>query len=287
MARLESIWLLLGIAWKLNIRLYQMDVKSAFLNGLLQEEVYVSQPKGFEDPKFPNHVFKLKRALYESKQAPRSWYERLVHFLLEARFKRGSMDRTLFILEKDQGMLVMQIYVDDIIFGGTKESLVEEFVQTMTCEFKMSMVGELNYFLGLQIKQMDDGIFVTQSTYARNLVSRFEMHLSREAKTPMSTTCKMCKDKNGVKADEKLYRAMIGSFLYLTASRPSICYSVGVCVRYQASPRVSHMNALKRIIKYVKGTLNLGLYYTKDINTSLDGFCDADWAGSLDDRRST
>lgn len=286
-ARLESIRLLLGIACKLNIKLYQMDVKSAFLNGLLQEEVYVAQPKGFEDPKFPDHVYKLKRALYGLKQAPRAWYERLTQFLIKAGFQRGSVDRTLFILEKNQEMLVMQIYVDDIIFGGTDESLVKEFVQTMTSEFEMSMVGELNYFLGFQIKQMDDGIFVSQSTYARNLVSRFGLHLSKEARTPMSTTCKMFKDENGVKVDEKLYRAMIGSLLYLTASRPDLCYSVGVCARYQASPRESHMNALKRIIKYVKGTLNLGWYYTKDTNTSLAGFCDADWAGSLDDRHST
>ena len=130
-AHLESIRLLLGIACKLNIRLYQMDVKSAFLNGLLQEEVYVAQPKGFEDPKYPNHVYKLKRALYGLKQAPRAWYERLTHYLLKSGFKRGSVDRTLFILEKEKEMLVMQIYVDDIIFGGTKEHLVKEFVQTM------------------------------------------------------------------------------------------------------------------------------------------------------------
>lgn len=117
-------------------------------------------------------------------------------------------------------------------------------------------------------------------------MSRFEMHMSKEAKTPMSTTCKMCKDENGVKVDEKIFHAMIGSLLYLTASRPDICYNVGVYARYQASPRVSHMNALKRIIKYVKGTVNLGLYYTKDTNISLVGFCDPDWTGSLDDRRS-
>ena len=122
----------------------------------------------------------------------------------------------------------------------------------MTREFEMSMVGELNYFLGLQIKQMDEDIFVSQRTYAKNLVTRFDIHMSNELKSPMSTTCKLFKDENGVKVDEKLYRAMIGSLLYLTASQPNICYIFCVCARYQASPRVLHMNALKKIIKYVK-----------------------------------
>lgn len=140
------------------------------------------------------------------------------------------------------------MYVDDIIFGSTSRRLVDEFVKTMTKEFKLGMVGELSYFLGLQINQMEDGIFVTQSTYAKNLVKRFGMQTSKTARTPMSTTAKLSRDEEGQKVDEKLYRAMIGSLLYLTASRPDLCLSVGICTRYKASPKESHMNAVKRVI---------------------------------------
>ena len=189
-ARLESIRLLFGMACNLKIKLFQMDVKSAFLNGVLQEEVYVTQPKGFEDPHFPDHVYKLKKALYGLKQAPRAWYDRLTEFLTQAGFQRGGIDKTLFIGENGTDILIIQVYVDDIIFGGTSQSMVDEFVRTMTMEFEMSMVGELSYFLGLQVKQLDDGIIVSQSTYAKNLIKRFGMQTSKTANTPMSTTTK-------------------------------------------------------------------------------------------------
>ena len=231
-ARLESISLLFGIACHLRIKLYQMDVKSAFLNGVLQEEVYVTQPKGFEDPHFPDHVYKLKRALYGLKQAPQAWYERLTDFLPKNGFQQGRVDKTLFIEEKGKGILIIQVYVDDIIFGGNSQEMVDEFVKTMTREFEMSMVGELNYFLGLQIKQLEDGITVSQSTYTKNLVKRFGMQTSKISRTPMNTTTKLSRDDEGKPVEEKLYRAMIGSLLYITESRPDLCLSVGICARY-------------------------------------------------------
>lgn len=161
------------------------------------------------------------------------------------------------------------------------------FVKTMTKEFEMSMVGELNYFLGLQVKQTESGIFVSQSTYARNLVKRFDLETRKTARTPMSTTVKLSKYEEGTKVNKKLYQAMIGSLLYLTASRPDLCLSVGLCARYQANPKVSHLQAVKCIIKYVKETLNYGMNYTVETNSNLACFCDADWTGSLDDRKST
>ena len=141
--------MLLAYASIMNFKLYQMDVKSAFLNGLIQEEVYVEQPPGFEDSQKLDHVYRLKKALYGLKQAPRAWYERLSKFLLEKNFTRGKVDTTLFIKKKDNDILLVQIYVDDIIFGSTNESLCKEFSIDMQNEFEMSMMGELNYFLGL------------------------------------------------------------------------------------------------------------------------------------------
>jgi len=166
-ARLEAIRMLLAFASIMGFKLYQMNVKSAFLNGFIQEEVYVDQPPGFENSEKPNHVFKLKRALYGLKQAPRAWYERLSKFILENGFTRGKIDTTLFIKIKLHDILLVQIYVDDIIFGSTNDSLCKEFSQDMQNELEMSMMGELNFFLRLQIKQTKNGIFISQSKYCK------------------------------------------------------------------------------------------------------------------------
>ena len=148
-ARLESIRILLAIANHLNFKLYQMDVKSACLNGMLQEKVYVEQSKGFVNPHRPDDVYKLKKALYDLKQAPRAWYDRLTTYLTEHGFKRGSTDTTLFIRKDNNSFVVTQIYVNDIVFGATNDSLAHSFTDEMKAMFEMSMVGELTYFLGL------------------------------------------------------------------------------------------------------------------------------------------
>jgi len=164
-AKLEAIQILLAYASHKNIKLFQMDVKSVFLNGFLNEEVYVHQPPGFENTNKPNHVFKLTNALYGLKQAPRAWYERLSTFLIKNNFSRGNIDTTLFRKDDKSNFLIVQIYVDDIIFGSTNEKMCEEFSSLMQCEFEMSMIGELRFFLGLQIKQENDGIFICQEKY--------------------------------------------------------------------------------------------------------------------------
>ena len=161
-ARLESIRILLSIACIMNFKLYQMDVNSAFLNGFLNEEVFVEQPKEFQDPHFPDHVLKLKKALYGLKQAPRAWYNRLITYLLDHGFKRDQADRTLFIKRDEKSLIVAQVYMDDIVFGSTIDHLAHEFLEEMKKVFEMSMVGELNYFIGLQVKQWEDGIFISQ-----------------------------------------------------------------------------------------------------------------------------
>ena len=187
----------------------------------------------------------------------------------------------------DIGITVAQIYVDDIMFGSTSPSKVQESVNQMREEFEMSMVGELNFFLGLQVKQTESGIFISQSKYAKNLVQRFGLEKAKHFKTPMSTTLKLTKDENGVSVDPTLYRSMIGSLLYLTASRPDICYSVGVCARYQSDPKESHITAIKRIIRYISGTLDYGIWYLKDTDISLVGFSDVDWTNNANNRKST
>ncbi|KAG5555080.1 hypothetical protein RHGRI_012571 [Rhododendron griersonianum] len=248
-ARLESIRIMLAVACFLGFKLFQMDVNSAFLNGIIKEEVYVLQPKGFEDPHKLEHVYRLNKALNGLKQAPRAWYERLTTFLLSNDFVRGSVDKTLFVQRKGKHLLVVQIYVDDIIFGSTSPTLVNEFSDFMQSEFEMSMMGELAYFLGLQVRQLEHGMFVSQTKYALNLVKKFGLESAKHSRTPMSTTTKLSKDLDGIFVDQTLYRSMIGSLLYLTASRPDIAFSVGVCARYQVT-KESHLTAVNHVIKY-------------------------------------
>ena len=286
-ARLEAIRLLLSYAVNHGIILYQMDVKSAFLNGVIEEEVYVKQPPGFEDIKYPDHVFKLKKSLYGLKQAPRAWYDRLSNFLIKNDFKRGQVDTTLFRRTLGKDILVVQIYVDDIIFGSTNASLCKEFSKLMQDEFEMSMMGELKFFLGIQINQCKDGVYVHQSKYTKELLKKFKLEDCKVMNTPMHPTCTLSKEDEGAKVDQKLYRGMIGSLLYLTASRPDILFSVCLCARFQSDPRESHMTAVKRIFRYLKGTTNLGLLYRKSLDYKLIGFCDADYAGDRIERKST
>ncbi|KAI3700093.1 hypothetical protein L2E82_44709 [Cichorium intybus] len=236
-----------------------MDVKCAFLHGEIDRDVYIQQPPGFEDPQFPNHSFKLQKAVYGLKQAPRAWYSTLSTFLEESGFKRGSIDQTLFRKILNKHLLIVQIYDDDIIFGSTDESLSIKFVDLMKSKFEMSMIGEMTTFLGLQVKQSSDGIFINQENYVKNLLTRFSLDKSNTTKTPMAFGYKLDADLNGKPVDQKKYRGMIGSLLYLIASRPDIMFSTCVCARYQANPMESHAVAVKRIFKYLKGTPSLGL----------------------------
>jgi hypothetical protein len=157
----------------------------------------------------------------------------------------------------------------------------------MKQEFEMRMIGELNYFLGLQVKQTAEGIFISQSKYARDLVKRFGLDGKSCARTTMSTSVKINSDLVGKSVDSSLYKSMIGSLLYLTANRPDIAFSVGVCARFQANPKESHLTAVKGIIRYVNDTLSYGIWYSRETNLVVAGYSDADWAGNADDRKST
>jgi hypothetical protein len=184
-ARLESIYILLAYATYHGFKLYQMNMKSAFLNGLVKEEVYVEQPPDFEDSEYPTHVYKLSKALYGLKQAPRAWYECLRYFLITNGFKVRKADPTLFTKTIAKDLFMCQIYVDDIIFGSTNKSSCEEFSRIMIETFEMSMMGELKYFLGFQIKQLQEGTFICQTKYIQDILKKFGVNNSKPIKTPM------------------------------------------------------------------------------------------------------
>jgi len=218
-ATLEVVRLLLAYACINGFKLHQMDVNIAFLNGYIDEEVYVIQPPGFEDHKYPYHVFKLKKKLYGLKQTPRQWYERLSNFLLSQGYEKGKTNKTLFIKKAYNEIILVQVYIDDIIFGSTNETLCEQFVKVMQGEFEMSMMGELNYFLGLQIKQLQHGTFLSQSKYCKELLKKFDMENCKDAATPIATGCYLDTDEKGANVDQTKYRGLIRSLLYLIASR--------------------------------------------------------------------
>lgn len=186
-----------------------MDIKSAFLNGSINEEVYLSQPLGFENDEYSDHVLKLKCALYGLKQALRAWYERLSTFLVDHGYSRVKVDTTLFIKHQGKHTFLVQVYVDDIIFGSTNMHLVKEFSKVMQGEFEMSLMRELNYFLGLQIKQLDEGTIVCQTKYCRELLKRNGMEDSKSINTPMPTNGNLKKDEHGKSVNVKKYRCMI------------------------------------------------------------------------------
>ncbi|GJW12271.1 putative ribonuclease H-like domain-containing protein [Tanacetum coccineum] len=279
-ARIEAIRLLLAFASFMGFIVYQMDVKSAFLYGTIEEEVYVHQPPGFVDPAHPNKVYKVIKALYGLHQAPRAWYETLSSFLMENGFRRGTIDKTLFIKKKKSDIMLVQVYVDDIIFGSTKKSMCTEFEECMHKRFQMSSMGELTFFLGLQVKQQSDGIFISQDKYVADILKKFDFLSIRTATTPIESNKPLVKDKDGVDVDVHVhvYRSMIGSLMYLSASRPDIMFAVCACTRFQVTLKASHLNAVKRIFRYLKHQTKLGLWYPRDSTMELKLSHDSDYA---------
>ncbi|GJV77305.1 putative ribonuclease H-like domain-containing protein [Tanacetum coccineum] len=257
--RIEAIRLFFAYASFMGFIVYHTVMKSAFLYGTIEEEVYVCQPLGFEDPQFLDKVYKVEKVLYGLHQAPRAWYETLSTYLLENRFRRGTIDKTLFI-KKDKGdILLMQ----------------------------MSSMGELTFFLGLQVMQRDDGIFISQDKYVADILKKFDFVTVKIASTPIKTNKALLKDEEAEDVDVYLYRLMIESLMYLTASRPDIMFAVCACARFQVTPKVLHLHAVKRIFRYLKGQPKLGLWYPRDSPFNLEAFSDSDYARASLDRKST
>ncbi|GJV81387.1 retrovirus-related pol polyprotein from transposon TNT 1-94 [Tanacetum coccineum] len=259
-ARLESIRILIAIACVNDFKLYQMDVKSTFLNGFINEEVYIAQPPGFIDFQKLNYVHKLKKALYGLKQAPKTWYDRLKAFFIKHEYSMEMVDNTLFTKKSKSHHIIVQIYVDDIIFSSTSQNLCDDFAKIMHDEFEMGMMRELNFFMGLQIKQIEDGIFFNQSKYIKEMLKKFGLEDSKPTKTPMSTEIKLTKDDEADFVDNSKYRE---------------------------NPKTTYLEAVKRIFRYIRGTSHLGLWYPKGTKIETVAYAESDKAGDYVDRKST
>ena len=251
--------------------------------------MYVEQPKGYVKKGEERKVLKLKKALYGLKQAPRAWYSRIETYFLKQDFKKCTSEHTLFTKCKEDGkVLIVSIYVDDLIFTGNDRRLMEEFKSAMKDEFDMTDLGRMKYFLGVEVTQNNEGIFISQRKYAQDVLLRFGMNNSNATKTPMVPGVKLTKDEAGIRVDATQYKQMIGSLMYLTVSRPDLMYVMSLVSRYMETPTEVHMMAVKRILRYIKGTSELGIHYRR--GEEIEGivaYSDSDYAGDLDDRRST
>nr|GEY44710.1 copia protein [Tanacetum cinerariifolium] len=250
----------------------QMDVKMAFLNGPLKEEVYVVQPDGFVDPDHPEKVYRLRKSLYGLKQAPRAWYDELLKFLTSKGFTKGTIDPNLFTIRYGEDILLVQIYVDDIIFGSTNPRYSKHFEKLMHSRFEMSLMGEMKFFLGLQIHQSSSGIFINQAKYTLEILHKHGMDKGQSIGTPMATKPKLDADLSGIPVDQTDYRSKIGSLMYLTSNIPDIVQAVCFCARYQSRPTKKHLKEVKRIFRYLRGTVNMGLWYPKGSSFELPLF---------------
>nr|GEW96826.1 hypothetical protein [Tanacetum cinerariifolium] len=246
---------------------------------------FVDCPKG--DPEFPAKVYKVEKAMYVLHQAPRACYGTLSKYLLTNGFQRGTIDQTLFIRRQKGDFILVQVYVDDIIFGSSNPQLCREFEALMHENFQMSAMGELNFFLGLQVLQKEDGIFLSQDKYIGDILKKFGYSDVRSSNTPMDKENPWGKDETGKDVDLHLYRSMIGSLMYLTASRLDIMFAACAYARHQVTPKECHLHAVKRIFRYLKGHPKLGLWYPKESLFDFVAYSDSDYGGATQDRKST
>ncbi|KAM1079184.1 hypothetical protein ACFX2B_013776 [Malus domestica] len=287
-ARLDTIRTLIALAAQKGWQLYQLDVKSAFLNGVLEEEVYVDQPQGFEVKGSESKVYRLKKALYGLKQAPRAWYSEIDAHFTKCGFKKSLSEATLYTkVENKSEILIVSIYVDDVVFTGNSKKMVDEFRNEMMGKYEMTDLGLLHHFLGMGVIQKADCIFIHQMKYAQTLLDRFGLKGCKPVSTPLIANEKLKSEDGSESVDASLYRKIVGSLLYLTATRPDIMYAASLLSRFMHNPTKIHLGTAKRVLRYVQGTIDFGIKYEKGQTTILVGFCDSDWGGSEDDMRST
>ena len=282
-----TIQLVLSIAVMKNWGVIQLDVNNAFLNGDLVEDVYMMQPEGFIDKAQPNHVCKLRKALYGLKQAPRTWFEKLKRALIDWGFTNSKSDTSLFILQQGRDIIFVLIYVDDILITGSKESLVQEVIERLNCQFALKVLGPLSYFLGLEAYRTENGLHLSQHKYICDLLKRTDMDGCKETSTPMSIVPKLSAEGGKQFSDPTLYRSIVGALLYITITRPEISYAVHRLSQYMQNPLQPHWLGCKRILRYLQGTADYGIYYTTKGRMTLTGYTDADWANNINDRKST
>jgi len=272
-ARLDTIRMILALAAQQGWKVHQLDVKSAFLNGVLQEEIYVEQPEGFVTPGQEEKVYLLRKALYGLRQAPRAWYSKMDEHLLGLGFKKSLSESTLYVKKLVSDLVVVSLYVDDMLVTGSNSAQITAFKQEMMKMFEMTDLGEMSYFLGMEVRQTQNEVFIYQKKYLKEILRRFNMEECKSVSTPMGHKEKLQKNDGLVPADEKVYRSLIGCLMYLTATRPDIMFPVSVLSRFLNCASELHMVAAKRVLRC---TLSYGIKFCRVQEFKLQGYFDSD-----------
>jgi hypothetical protein len=288
-ARMEAVRLLLALAAQEGWQVHHMDVKTAFLNGDLQEEVYVQQAPGFAQPRLEHKVYKLHKALYGLHQAPRAWNQKLDEQLGILGFIKCPFEHAIYCRGGGIERLVVGVYVDDLVITGPNSSSIQKFKAEMTKVFKMSDLGLLSYYLGIEVRQEAAGISLSQRSYAEKILGKSGMEDYNSCEVPMQVKTKLSKESNSPQVNETEYGSLIGSLRYLVNTRPNLAFSVGYMSRFMEEPHEEHLAAVKQIVRYIAGTRNRGLFYARGNGGSdeLLGYSDSDMAGDVDGRKST
>lgn len=282
-----TIRMVLTIALSRSWPVHQLDVKNAFLHGSLQETVHMHQPPGFRDPRYPDHVCLLQKSLYGLKQAPRAWYHRFATYITSVGFRSSKCDNSLFIYSSGADIAFLLLYVDDIVLTASSTSLLQTIITGLQSEFAMTDLGTLSYFLGISVKRTQSGMFLSQEKYANEIITRAGLSSCKPVSTPVDTNAKLSASAGPSVQDPTLYRSLAGALQYLTFTRPDISYAVQQVCLFMHDPRESHFHALKRILRYIKGTMSLGQHLRKSSIDHFTAYSDADWGGCPDTRRST
>ncbi|RVW69268.1 Copia protein [Vitis vinifera] len=287
-AKLNTIRILLSLAVNQDWCLQQLDIKNAFLNGDLEEEVYMEIPPGFEESMAKNQVCKLQKSLYGLKQSPRAWFDRFTKAVLKLGYKQGQADHTLFVKKSHAGkMAILIVYVDDIILSGNDMEELQNLTKYLSEEFEVKDLGNLKYFLGMVVARSRKGIVVSQRKYILDLLKETGMLGCKPSDTPMDSQKKLGIEKESTPVDRGRYQRLVGRLIYLSHTRPDIGFAVSVVSQFMHSPTEEHMEAVYRILRYLKMTPGKGLFFKKTENRDTEVYSDADWAGNIIDRRST
>lgn len=276
-ARLETVRLVLAFAAQHGWEVHQFDVKSAFLNGEIREDVYVSQPEGYVEKGKEHLVCKLSKALYGLKQAPRAWYSKIDQYFREIGLRKSKSEHTLYQRQGEDGeTLVVSLYVDDIIYTSSLCTMLKEFKNEMMHKFNMTDLGVMGFFLGIEVKQNSDGIFICQRSYIEDVLSKLNMQQCKPVPTPMAVNEKLEEEGSEEFTDPFLFRSTVGKLLYICHTRPDIVYSVNYLSRFMSRPSKVHFSAVKRVVRYLAGSKNFGLWYSHEGETTLEIFSDSD-----------
>jgi hypothetical protein len=267
-------------------RIHQMDVKIAFLNGFIEEEMYIEQPQGFEVLERDSHLCLLRKAVYGLKQAPRAWYSRIDAYLLQMEFEKSEADPNLYYIIQGEDTLILILYVDLNLFITGKEHLIVDCKRGLASEFEMTNISLMHYFLGMEVLQ-EGRIFLGQGKYATDILSIFQMEECRPMSTHMVTNWKKLSASDSELVDATRYKQLIGSLMYLVNTRPNICFAVNTLSQYMVEPRSVHWIGAKHVLRYIAGSVDFGLDYVRGDGVSLVGYTDSDWEGCATDRKST